>query len=59
MNVGEWTTKRAFNQPERLFLKDEDGRVFNNRVFNERVNRTAHAWPLWASSGGSGLPRCS
>jgi fatty-acyl-CoA synthase len=43
MNVGEWTTKRAFNQPERLFLKDEQGRVFNNRVFNERVNRTAHA----------------
>lgn len=43
MNVGEWITKRAFNQPERLFLKDEDGRAFNNRVFNERVNRTAHA----------------
>jgi fatty-acyl-CoA synthase len=43
MNVGEWTTKRAFHQPERLFLKDEEGRVFNNRVFNGRVNRTAHA----------------
>ena len=43
MNVGEWITKRAFNQPERLFLQDEDGRAFNNRVFNERVNRMAHA----------------
>lgn len=43
MNVGEWTTKRAFSQPGRMFLKDEKERVFDNRVFNERVNRTAHA----------------
>jgi fatty-acyl-CoA synthase len=43
MNVGEWITKRAFNQPERLFLQDEIGRTFNNRVFNERVNRMAYA----------------
>ena len=43
MNVGEWITKRAFNQPEKLFLQDESGRAFNNRVFNERVNRMAHA----------------
>lgn len=43
MNVGEWITKRAFNQPERLFLQDEGGRAFSNRVFNERVNRMAHA----------------
>jgi len=43
MNVGEWISKRAFNKPERLFLQDEDGRRFNNREFNERVNRTAHA----------------
>jgi len=43
MNVGEWVAKRAFNHPERPFLQDEDGRFFNNRVFNERVNRTAQA----------------
>ena len=58
MNVGEWTTKRAFGQPERLFLKDEEGRVFSNRVFNERVNRTAHALTALGVVRGSGSPRC-
>ena len=43
MNVGEWITKRTLSYPEWLFLKEEDGREFNNRTFNERVNRMAHA----------------
>jgi fatty-acyl-CoA synthase len=43
MNVGEWVTKRTLSYPARLFLKEEDGREFNNRTFNERVNRMAHA----------------
>lgn len=43
MNVGEWVTKRTLSYPERLFLKEEDGREFNNRTFNERVNRMAYA----------------
>ena len=43
MNVGEWIAKRAFNHPDRPLLQDEGGRAFNNRTFNERVNRTAHA----------------
>jgi fatty-acyl-CoA synthase len=43
MNVGEWVTKRTLSYPERLFLKEEDGREFNNRTFNERVNRMANA----------------
>jgi len=43
MNVGEWITKRTLNHPGRPFLKDEDGREFDNRMFNERVNRMAHA----------------
>jgi fatty-acyl-CoA synthase len=42
MNIGEWIYKRALNSPERLFLKEDDC-VFNNRDFNERVNRTCHA----------------
>ena len=43
MNVGEWVSKRTLSYPERLFLKEEDRREFNNRTFNERVNRMAHA----------------
>ncbi len=42
MNIGEWISKRALNKPERPFLKEDD-REFDNRQFNERVNRTAHA----------------
>ena len=42
MNIGEWIEKRAIVRPENVFLKDKD-RVFSNREFNERVNRTAHA----------------
>lgn len=41
MNIGEWIFKRALNSPEKPFLK-EDSHEFNNRQFNERVNRTAH-----------------
>jgi fatty-acyl-CoA synthase len=43
MNIGEWVSKRARLHPGRLFLKDEDGRVFSNEEFNRRVNRMAHA----------------
>ncbi len=42
MNIGEWIQKRAIVRPENNFLKDKD-RIFTNREFNERVNRTAHA----------------
>jgi fatty-acyl-CoA synthase len=42
MNIGEWIFKRARNNPERPFLKEDD-REFDNRQFNERVNQTAHA----------------
>ncbi len=43
MNIGEWISKRANLYPERLFLREEDGREFDNREFNRRVNRMAHA----------------
>jgi fatty-acyl-CoA synthase len=42
MNVGNWVGKRALLYPERPFLK-EDGQEWNNRQFDARVNRTAHA----------------
>ncbi len=42
MNIGEWIEKRAFTHPDREFLKDGE-RVFSNRAFNERVNRSARA----------------
>lgn len=51
MNIGEWISKRANLYPERLFLREEDGREFDNREFNRRVNRMAHAL------GGMGLAR--
>ncbi|MFH1080206.1 MAG: long-chain fatty acid--CoA ligase [Pseudomonadota bacterium] len=43
MNIGEWISKRVRLNPERLFLKEEDGREFSNAVFDRRVNRMAHA----------------
>ncbi len=43
VNIGEWISKRAQLYPERPFLREEDGREFNNRTFNRRVNRMAHA----------------
>ncbi|HPJ97801.1 MAG TPA: AMP-binding protein, partial [Syntrophales bacterium] len=43
MNIGEWISKRARLYPERPFLREEDGREFNNRTFNRRANRMAHA----------------
>jgi fatty-acyl-CoA synthase len=43
MNIGEWVSKRARLHPERLFLKEEDGREFSNDTFDRRVNRMAHA----------------
>jgi len=43
VNIGEWISKRARLYPERPFLREEDGREFNNRTFNRRVNRMAHA----------------
>jgi len=51
VNIGEWISKRARLYPERLFLREEDGREFDNREFNRRVNRMAHAL------GGMGLAR--
>jgi fatty-acyl-CoA synthase len=43
MNIGEWTSKRAHLHPEKLFLKDEDGRKYSNKEFDRRVNRMANA----------------
>ena len=43
MNIGQWISKRALLYPERPFLKEEDGRDFDNRTFDKRVNRMAHA----------------
>jgi len=45
MNVGEWVFKRALTDPDDPFLKESDrvDRQYNNREFNSRVNRTAHA----------------
>ncbi len=47
MNIGEWISKRARLYPNKLFLKEEDGREFSNAAFNERVNRMAHALGQW------------
>lgn len=43
MNIGDWISKRARLYPERPFLKEEDGREFDNMAFDRRVNRMAHA----------------
>jgi fatty-acyl-CoA synthase len=42
MNIGEWSSKRAYLYPDRLFLKQEDLSC-TNRQFDQRVNRVAHA----------------
>ena len=42
MNIGEWIQKRAIIRSENIFLQDKE-RIYNNRQFNERVNRTANA----------------
>lgn len=42
MNIGQWPLKRALTHPHRPFLK-EGSREFDNRTFNDRVNRMAHA----------------
>lgn len=42
MNIGEWISKRAAVQPGKPFLSEND-RAYNNRQFNERVNKTADA----------------
>ena len=42
MNIGEWISKRAIIHPGKPFLTDGD-KAYNNRQFNERVNRTANA----------------
>ena len=52
MNVGEWVFKRSVTYPEGPFLKDEEGRAFTNRQFNERVNRMAHALEAWGVGRG-------
>ena len=42
MNLGEWTFKRALTYPQRCFLKEED-KHYDNRRFNQQVNKMAHA----------------
>ena len=42
MNIGEWITKRAIIQPDKPFLAEKD-KTYNNRRFNERVNKAANA----------------
>ncbi len=45
MNVGQWIYQRAVTDPDRPFVLDVDGgmRSFDNREFNRRTNRMAHA----------------
>ena len=52
MNIGEWISKRACLNPEKLFLKEEDGREFSNAAFDRRVNRMAHALGEWGIGKG-------
>ncbi len=42
MNIGEWISKRAIIQADKPFLTEKN-KIYNNRQFNERVNKTAHA----------------
>jgi fatty-acyl-CoA synthase len=42
LNIGEWISKRAIIHPEKPFLTDRE-KAYNNRQFNERVNKTANA----------------
>ncbi len=42
MNIGEWISKRAILHPDKPFLTEKD-KAYNNRQFNERVNKVAHA----------------
>jgi len=42
VNIGEWITKRAIIQPDKPFLAEKD-KTYNNRRFNERVNKAANA----------------
>ena len=42
MNLGEWVYKRALTYPDRPFLKCGN-LEYNNRQFNEKVNKIAHA----------------
>jgi len=47
VNIGEWISKRALLHPEKLFLREEDGREFSNEEFDRRVNRMARALGEW------------
>ncbi len=42
MNIGEWISKRAMVAPDKPFLTEKN-KTYNNRQFNHRVNKTAHA----------------
>ncbi len=42
MNIGEWISKRAIVAPDKPFLTEKN-KTYNNRQFNRRVNKTAHA----------------
>ena len=43
MNVGEWTTRLAFRRPDAPCIKYNDLEL-NQRQFNQRINRLAHAF---------------
>jgi len=42
LNIGEWISKRAIVAPDKPFLTEKN-KTYNNRQFNRRVNKTAHA----------------
>lgn len=42
MNIGEWISKRAIIAPDKPFLAEKN-RVYDNRQFDAKVNRTARA----------------
>jgi fatty-acyl-CoA synthase len=42
LNIGEWISKRAIIAPDKPFLTEKN-KAYNNRQFNKRVNKTAHA----------------
>lgn len=42
LNIGEWISKRAIVAPDKPFLAEKE-KYYNNRQFNDRVNKTVHA----------------
>ena len=56
MNIGEWISNGRV-LPRTAFLREEDGREFDNRQFNRRVNRMAHALGKMGLAGATGWRR--